>query len=279
LEISNLLFILVANYIIDVNAEIIVIINSPIMIKTLQIVFATILFINCNELKAQDTLKAPVNSWATELSFNPFDGTLSLNNANAQIKLRRFLSNNRALRLAFTVGYMQDNSKLKSTYGLNPVDANAQRHSFLFAVNVGEEKHFNGSRRLSPYIGWEIGTGIKSSNQVTRSGSNSVTVKGAWEEVNTYYNGQYYYTSTSYVERGFWSLDATMIAGFDFYMAKGFYLGYEFNFGLNYIRYSKIEITETTDLPNFNTNIPDQNDESWKFGPKVVNGIRVGYVF
>jgi len=248
------------------------------MNRIYSISIACFLLVASNSIKAQDTLKPLLKGWSTELNFNPFDGSLSLNNANGQIKIRKFLPNDIALRLAFTLSYKNDQSKMEDPYGTYPIDSKDKRQSFMVAVNFGTEKHFSGTRRISPYIGWEIGLGYKKSKEELENNSNSKTIKGAWQTYELAYSGQNYYFTTNYIERGFWSAGANVLTGFDFYMAKDFYFGYEIGFGLEYLKYSKIVITKDTEFPDSGT-YPDQDGSSWKIGPRLVNGIRIGYTF
>jgi hypothetical protein len=238
-----------------------------------KIYFLLLLCIITMGIHAQDTLKPFNNRWGTELNINPFNGSFSLNNASGQIKLRKFLPDNKAFRLAFTVNYLQNNSKEENAYGFNPENTQILKRSFMISVNVGKEKHFSGSGRISPYLGYDIGFGVKRSAESNRSTNTFNKVKGAWQEF-TYVNSQYYYTN--YVERAYWSIGANVVSGLDIYITRDFYLGYEIAFGLDYINYSNIEITQE---PQVSQPYPDLDDESWKFGPKLLNGIRIGYVF
>lgn len=231
-----------------------------------------------NSIKAQDTLKPFLKGWSTELNFNPFDGSLTLNNANGQIKIRKFCPNDIALRLAFTLSSKNDENKMENPYGTVPVNSKDKKQSFMVAINFGTEKHFNNARRLSPYIGWELGIGYKSSKEELEDNSDSKTIKGAWQTYQINYSGQNYYYSILYNERGFWSAGANLLTGFDFYMAKDFYFGYEIGFGLEYTKYSKIVVTKDVGFQDQGT-YPDQDDRSWQIGPRLVNGIRIGYTF
>ena len=236
-----------------------------------------LLFASYNSI-AQDTIQSKLKGWSTELNFNPFDGSLSLNNANAQIKIRKFSPNGNALRLAFTLGYKNVTDKLDNAYGTTPVNSSDQKQYFLLAVNFGTEKHFRSTHRLSPYIGWEAGLGFKTSKEEMKYNSATRTIKGAWETRELYYAGQTYYYNTNYVERGFMSVGAKVLAGFDFYMSKDFYFGYEVGFGLDYTKYSKITVTRDSTFPD-QANYPDYTGSSWDIGPRLVNGIRIGFVF
>ena len=61
-------------------------------------------------------------------------------------------------------------------------------------------------------------------------------------------------------------------------MAKDFFFGYELGFGIDYTKYSKIETTQSPMVPD-NRIYPDQEGSSWKVGPRLLNGIRIGYTF
>lgn len=228
--------------------------------------------------EAQDTIQSKLKGWSAELNFNPFNGSLSLNNANGQIKFRKFYPNGNALRVAFTLGHKNIKTKLENVYGSNPIKSSDHKTSTLLAVNIGVEKHYKSTPRLSPYIGWEAGIGFRLANEKKDYNSSSQTIKGAWLTQEMVYNGQNYYFTTNYVERGFFSLGAKVLTGFDFYMAKNFYFGYEVGFGIEYTRYSKITIANESDFPGQNS-YPDSDESAWNFGPNLVNGIRVGYIF
>jgi hypothetical protein len=241
----------------------------------------TFLFVACfsllvSSINGQDSLKTNAHKRSTELNFNPFDGSLTLNNTNTQIKVRKFITNSKALRIAFTTSYKQDNSNAKSVYGPFPINTSTYKKSFLALVNVGIEHHLTGSKRISPYWGWEVGLGFKTSKQNSKDGTESRIIKGAWETTQTVYNGSYYYYLTVFDERGFWNLGGNLILGFDFFMSNDFYFGYEILFGFDYYKYSNIDVKlNYSDGHTY----PKLSDESWKLGPKLVNGIRIGFMF
>jgi len=235
-------------------------------------------FLLISSTQGQDTLKTSLKGWSTELNINPFNGSLTLNNANGQIKIRKFMPNGNALRLAFTLGSKNDETKMENSYGINPLNSKDKKQSFELGINFGTEKHFQSGRRISPYIGWEAGFGYKSSKEVITNNENTMTVKGAWQSYEMIYNGQNPYYATNYIERGFWSGGANVLTGFDFYMAKDFYFGYELGFGFEYTKYIKIEITQSPLVPD-NRTYPNQDGSSWKVGPRLLNGIRIGYTF
>lgn len=242
------------------------------------------LFLLSNVSKAQDSLFNFNNKWSTELNFNPFNGNLDLNNASGQIKLRYFQPNRTAWRFAVNLSYKQNNTNAENVYGTNPYENKSRQKSTTIGLNIGREKHFLGTKRLSPYIGWELGLGYKSSYQKTSDDDKTIEVKGSWMTFVRDYSSQYpsgYYTYQSFGERGYWSVGCNVITGFDFYVSEQFYLGYELLFGLDYKGLKDIDITETynntQNTPD--STYPDYKEESWTFGPRLTNGIRIGFVF
>jgi hypothetical protein len=231
---------------------------------------AIFMFLIAQSVFCQDSLKFKGNSWSTEVNINPLNGSFSLNNANGQIKLRKFYDDNKALRLAITLGYKKNSSKSDNPYGTSPSTSKDVAQSTTAIINLGNEKHFPGSRRLSPYIGYEAGIGLKVSTEKYNSGNVDRTTKGAWQVYSTGYPSYLTYT-----ERGFWSIGVNAITGFDFYVSKGLYVGAEIAFGINYLQYSKIKIEDKS----VETTYPEQSDSSWQLGPAIVNGIRIGYIF
>jgi hypothetical protein len=241
----------------------------------------SLLFLLTNGMFAQDSLKTAHGKWTTELNVNPFQGEISFNNAINQVKLRHFVTDQLAYRYAFTLNALKTDDKQNNPYGYNPVDDHLTQKSFLIAVNLGFERHFTGTSRLSPYLGGEIALGYKRSSQRSETTDLITTVEGSWYTSNFYYNGNYYRLIEEYDERGFISAGVNAIAGFDFYFSEHFYFGYEMLFSLNYIDYTKVEFTSklkpgsTSTLPTY----PTMDGSELFFGPKLLNGIRLGFTF
>jgi hypothetical protein len=238
------------------------------------------------QVKAQDSLqvvadddyfKARRGRLATELNVNPFQGSLSLNNAINQIKFRYFASDGLALRLAFTVTTLKNETGRSQPYGQNPINQQQTRQTTTAGVNLGLERHFRGTRRLSPYVGAEVTFTDKSSSDDIKTDFSETKVKGAWQ--NTWGN-----PGTDYTERGFVRYGFNVISGFDFYMARHFYLGYEFAFGLASTKYKDVDVNTiyTSNPPPINpggSTLVKSDEKSFTAGPVLLNGIRIGYVF
>lgn len=251
---------------------------------TLQIVI--LLFISTTLLYGQDSLKTSAGRWTTELNINPLQGQISLNNAINQIKVRYFITNQTSLRFAFSLNNIKKDGSSISQYGISPVNNSFTQKSTSFGLNFGFEKHLTGTHRLSPYIGAEIAFGLKNSNETIETLQSTTEIKGGWQTYQTtlsYYPNSGYgnLTVASNTELGYTSMGINLITGFDYYIAKHLFVGYELLFGYNYIKYADIEINITSKPRETITNNanPTQSSQESNFGAKIVNGIRFGYTF
>lgn len=220
------------------------------------------------------SLKPQANSIATELNVNPFNGTISLNNSINQLKFRYFAAPNLAVRLGFNGNKVSNLSENSNPYGTNAYNFKDERSSTTIGLNIGLEKHFTGTRRLSPYLGADFAVVKKSTEQEITEGQTTTTITGGWREFVTYQNG-YSYT---YHERGYTSYGVNVVTGFDFYMAKNFFFGYEMNFGFSQKEMEELEVKHTgsNNSPSENRNV---RNSAFSFGPSLMNGVRIGYVF
>jgi len=218
-------------------------------------------------------LKVTYDELTMELNIDPFNGELSLNNLINQIKLRFFLSDHFALRLGFTANSIKKDITTTNPYGTNPYTLDENKKTTLLGLNAGIEKHFAGTHRLSPYIGLELVVANKSSSQVLNDGSTETTIDGAWR-TTTLINNSFVY---GYEEKAYIQYGANVIAGFDFYVARHFYIGYEAAYKFSNTEFDNIEITTVgTSIPIDN---PDVQETEFSFSPYLINGIRIGYVF
>jgi hypothetical protein len=228
----------------------------------------------------QDSLKVTRGHVTTELNINPFQGELSLNNALNQIKVRCFVSDNTALRIGLSLSSRKSAVENSTVYGVNPNTQETDKKTSTIGLNFGFEKHFKGTKRLSPYIGTEFVIASKSSSHTFKSTSQTNTpnttetkIKGAWQ-TTTYINGNY--PIYAYEERAFFQYGMNLVGGFDFYVAKNFYIGYEIAFSLLKTKYKNIDITTK---PSSGMASPDSTQKDSSIGPNLINGIRVGFVF
>lgn len=219
------------------------------------------------------SLKATAGSFATELNFNPFNGEISLNNSLNQIKVRYFAKSDLALRLGFNVSTDNALTDNQQPYGTDNYRFKDKKSSTTIGVNAGVEKHFKGTRRLSPYVGFDLTFTNKSMNQELIEGESILDVKGGWYQTSYNNTG---YPIRSVAGYGFKRYGAALICGFDFYMAANFFFGYEFSLGFDQTDFDEITLTQRGN-PTSNPNNYTENSSS-SFGPRVMNGIRLGYV-
>jgi len=225
---------------------------------------------------AQDSLKFANGEWSTEVNINPLNGEIALNNVINQIKIRHISKSGKVHRFALTANSINRMAEMKEPYGYNSIDQEARQNTLLLGFNYGLEKHFKGTKRLSPYIGGELAFAVKRSYQKTEdnlSNENNTKVNGAWLSSEYYYTQYGYSIMYYYVERGFSSVGLNMVLGFDYYISNKLFVGFEFLVGINYLKYQKLSIDDEY------ISIPDTKENEFLFGPKILNGIRIGYVF
>lgn len=233
------------------------------------------------------SLKPVQKNWSTELNINPIKGDLSLNNAINQIKFRKFTSPDFAFRLAFNADRIGSVVEDNNPYGENPMNYKDDKSSTTLGLNFGFEKHFKGTRRLSPYMGLEIAFADKSSKQKITSGPSTLDIKGGWSTtvysnvyVPNYNNGGYQYISQptqQITEVAYFSYGLNAVSGFDYYISKHFFFGYEVNFGFSQVNYKDLEFNQSG-TTSVNNNNGDQKNRAFNFGANLSNGIRLGYV-
>lgn len=225
------------------------------------------------------SLKQRGRNVATELNVNPFNGSLSLNNSLNQIKFRYFTSPAFAWRLGITGSQINSVSENNQPYGNNPYRFKDERSSTTLGLNLGLEKHFAGTKRLSPYLGADLILASKSTEQETTEGQTVTTITGAWRDYVHDPNNPAYPSIQYSAERGYVRYGLHVFTGFDFYMARHFFFGYEVNFGVSRSVLDDIEVTQTYSTGYSPANNNEVKNNSFTFGPSLMNGVRIGYIF
>jgi hypothetical protein len=186
-----------------------------------------------------------------------------LNDGAALLRFRYFNKEKVAYRLGFNVSSTNDKT---NAYG---ADANQKGTFTQKATNVlnnlGIEKHFTGTDRLSPYVGGDIlfGTGSR-----TETSENTIN-KGVS------------YTKDIFNETkgpGYVSFGLRGVVGADYYIAKRMYLGVEAGLGLVYEKEGKTKTT-TTAAGVTTTTEHKSAGSSFNIKPSVITGVRVGFAF
>jgi hypothetical protein len=237
-----------------------------------KVLFTVAMFSICSIITAQENtstttavsdFKPEAGANNLEINFTPLGNTpISITN----FRYRRFLSETAALRLGFGISLVSSSNEevLKPTVG-SDIIKRSKVSSFGWNIKPGYEMHFEGTKRLSPYVGGELAIASQTSKTVSHSlsATNEVietTIKNA---------------NPGYI--GFFSIGANALAGFDFYVAKHLYMGAEMGFGFSYISNYK---RKTTSSPAPVTAVKDADQgRSFTLAPNYNGGIRVGYIF
>lgn len=247
------------------------------MKKTLLImagIFATLgSYAQTTKVDTEKSLKPNAKNLTTELNVNPFNGQINLNNSLNQIKFRYFASPTVALRLGFNISRIDSVNSVNNPYGTNSNFYNDEKKSTTIGVNLGIEKHFTGTKRLSPYIGADVSITERSSSEDISNNQSTTTVTNAW--YYTYISNNT--TVTQIQQPGYTRYGLNLFTGFDFYIARHFFFGYEFNYNISKTKWKDISIVSTPST-GVNTGSSIKNTNT-TFGPSLINGIRLGYSF
>lgn len=261
------------------------------MKKSLLFIFSSFLSIGSyaqsdSDSNKQSDLKPSKGSIATELNVNPFNGEINLNNSLNQIKVRLFTKDDIAVRFGLNIKNEKHTLDQNQPYGSTPVRIKDEKTSTTLGLNLGLEKHFKGSRRVSPYIGADISIENHSAKHEKINGQATTTLKNIWHNVVTiptysqYNSSIIYQTIDTPDNNAYFSYGLNIFTGFDFYIVKNFFFGYEFNLGFTQTNYKKPELIITgPNSNNINNNNYDYDNKSFSVGPRLLNGIRLGYNF
>jgi len=258
--------------------------------------------------------KQQTDSKTLEVNFSPLGGNpISING----LKFRKFSSDYSALRFEVFLGYGSDKS-VAMQEGANGETDNANpatfdtSGSFDLSLRPGIEKHFDGTNRLSPYVGGLLDVGFGSSsnsNGYWSPNSNDPAVTGTsgfgahteWEQKT---------------KDGYFRFGLNAVAGMDFYFADNIYLGAEFGFGLSYTSFSDTKYSATDEIAwglqgtsgfsdvnwgngelldasgevisdpfsgtvvaSVNARDNEANGSSFNIGPNVNGALRLGFIF
>lgn len=189
---------------------------------------------------------------------------LSLNNNSGMLRFRYFIKDDLAIRLGANIA--NDGSKTYA-YGTG---ADEGREGFIkdrnttILFNIGAEKHFAGTRRLSPYVAADFIIG-NTSNHTT--GENS-TVGGLYANNYTFDAKTLNNTTVGF----------RAVVGADYYIAKNVYLGVEAGLGYTTTKAGETEITITNN--NVTTTVTNKTTgRTSSFTPGIVTGVRLGFAF
>lgn len=211
--------------------------------KKLLLTLTAIAAISATGFSQEDSFKPSAGMSSLEVTFDPssiFNATNggptfalpSIYNLNQGLKYRNWMSSNVATRGTFLLGFrnISQATVLQNSAGEN-VDANDTYFEWAVQIKPGIERHFAGTKRLSPYMGAELILGYGSNKYTSES------LNASDEVVESYVkNGNQDFTGNqlpwTYVN-GF-TAGLGLLAGFDYYVAKDLYLGLELGYSFAY---------------------------------------------
>lgn len=189
-----------------------------------------------------------------------------LNDGAGMLRFRYFQKEDIAFRLGFNVESTNDKTNV---FGPNGSKGTITESATKVLINLGVEKHFAGTARLSPYVGADLlfGTGsskVKTENAILAG--NPAT--GAYAN-DTFMDAK----APSYT-----SIGLRGVIGADYYIAKRLFLGVEAGLGFAYEKQGKSETTTRVGNTTTTTKF-DSAGSTNTISPSVITGLRVGFAF
>lgn len=180
------------------------------------------------------------------------------------IRARYFIADDMAVRVQFGIFV---NNETKQDTAAGKVLKDRER---LFNLNIkpGIEKHFEGTDRLSPYVGAELDIAIQSASSVDEriTGPNdaigTVTVTGR----------------NNRGDNGYFRFGVNLVGGADYYISKNLYLGAEVGWGIQSVSLSTIK----TELSGFEGATAPKDFErggTLNVGTNFIGAFRFGWAF
>ena len=251
------------------------------MKKVVMIAAAVLLTVGA---QAQDKTYKPVAGMSSlELTFNPsaiFNastpgatfGLPATGGLNQGVKYRSWANENTVRRGTFLLGFKNSSVATVLFNGAGDrVDAKDTYFEWALQLRPGIEHHFAGTKRLSPYVGSELIIGVGANSYTTES------LDAADAIVESYVkNGNQDFAGNGLpwtYANGF-TLGASLVAGFDYYIAESLYLGLEMNYA--FIFNNGFNVKAQT--PG-NAEVETKKGSNWYFNPSAGANLRIGWNF
>lgn len=196
-------------------------------------------FANAQEVITYKPVKGDVTA---DFGFSGGLNNASIDYSSGVLKGRYFFEENMAYRVKLNLDVDNKNNKFDGK--------DNKTSSFDFGLGLGLEKHFEGTKHLSPYIGGDVNFNYMS--QSTENTAAKTESKGP----NTFTFG------------------LNGVFGADYYFVRNVYLGVEGGLGFTF---GSTGETETT---SDGTTVKDKKTAStFNINPQAVGSIRIGFVF
>ena len=204
-----------------------------------------------------------------ELQFDPgaiFNATNSNNmfSNGVGIRYRQFASESFAYRLNLNISYTNSKTVTQDADDNQSLDELKDKYSSIgISLQPGIEKHFTGTKRLSPYLGAEVILGFQTG-----------TLKSEYQAGTDVYETRA--KNASFADG--LTLGIAGVAGADFYIAEKLYLGLELNYGLNAFTAFKTKYSDTgPGTADSESKVGKSNTLS--FRPVAMGVLRIGFLF
>ena len=216
----------------------------------------------------QETFKQKEGDQTLEINFDP--GSIFGSNGGGQfdylggIRYRTFTDTNNAFRIGVNLSYVKDSDIIQQENN-DLVELKRKESKFGISLLGGKEFHFTGTKRLSPFVGYQ---GLIGYSKTTRKMDVQPDLTDNDIYTNTWKNPN--------GNDGF-SIGGGVFAGFDYYFVKNLYLGVELDFGLAYTKKmnSKFEHGDDNDLDYDN-----KNGSAFSISPSLTTAnLRLGWIF
>ena len=160
---------------------------------------------------------------SAEVNLNFQTGAAAISyNLPAELRFRYFLKDNVALRLR--LGMSANNSKYAVSNPQGTVISEVvSKSGFGLSFAPGIEKHYTGTKKLSPFVGAQIGLSLNGGARKDISNCGYANPSN-----NLVINGDYYNSKSGST----FALNLGGYMGADYYIAEHIYLGAEFGIGL-----------------------------------------------
>ena len=208
-------------------------------------------------LKGDVTAELGLAGGLNNADFTLNEGTSGL------LRFRYFATEKLAFRLGVSVSATSETEKFYGTgIDLNR-EGKAMTNSKGFLLNLGIEKHFTGTPRLSPYVAGDILFGVMGQKAKLEN-----------TDGNSFVNA----VSAETKGPGNFSFGLRGVVGADYYIAKHVYLGAEA--GLGFLNSIAGKTETTTTIGGTTTTVKTKSAGStFELNPSVITGIRIGFVF
>jgi hypothetical protein len=217
-------------------------------------------------------LLAEIGFLAGGVSANPTSLSQSAFSAlTPMLKFRYFLQDQIAVRLGFNYTQQSMNTNI---YEAMPGSGTgyAKQMNSIFGLNVGLEKHFTGTGRLSTYAGGDL---LFQTVGVSEKWSNTANGTTFTNGASSTYKGR----NAAGTSNGSIGFGVRAVVGADYYFVDKVYLGAEFGWGFIASKNSKTtsDITPVAGPSVSTTN--SSTGGSFNLAPSLTAGLRLGFRF